>query len=163
MAPEMGVWYEAVQTFKEEWAGDVEPYRTWFFDQEKEIFDKAKTYLEEENTERLLRMVDFEAWEAEEEGSEIDKIEKVAYFEKSSRVFEIAKKSLEKAQVRRPVGIWFRPRCDTIYIRSMGSNNPMSVLDVLKEGEVKAGNVRSLALGEYVIGEYHPWTWYNLL
>lgn len=156
-ALDMRVWFEAVGAFELEWEEDDESERIAFFEREKAGFDEARAFLQKGDVRENLDMNESKAWEEENES------EKAQYFERMKNIYEDAKVFLEKVR-QRPSGIWFRPKVDTVYIRSgCTGGSVVDVLGCLKGGEAEAGNVRSLAVDEFVIGKHQSRTWDTLL
>ncbi|KAN0122799.1 hypothetical protein V8E51_001125 [Hyaloscypha variabilis] len=151
----MGLWYQAVNTFREDWEADVF-WEEWesggggderreFFEQEKEVFDEAREYARRsgsgmEGVKQKLRVR--KGWDRLQDRS---LIYKGKWLERAKRIFREGKRFVER--VKGGLGVWYRPGVDVLFLEK----DEMRVLAGLvaeMKGEWALGDVKTLAVEE---------------
>lgn len=156
-SPDMRMFYEAVYAFGLEWTGDEDGVGAEFLEKERPLLEEAAAFLPKSVMGNYLVASEEKApTEWENVGR------KEEYFEMKKLKFERTKEFFEKVRTR-PFGIWFRPTWDTILLRRDDFGTESTLLSLFKEGDSEAGNVRSFAIDEYLIGEDKPRVWDTLL
>lgn len=155
-SPDMRMFYEAVFAFGVEWPGDSDGVGTEFLEKEKALLQEAEAFLPTAVVESY-RDIQYTKFPTEWQSV----ARKEVYFQMKQFIFNQTKDFFEKVRTR-PFGIWFRPTWDTIVLRN-GQGAESTILSLFKEGDSEAGNVRSFAIDEYLIGEDKPRVWDTLL
>jgi hypothetical protein len=160
----LGLWYQAVNTFREEWEADAF-WEEWesggggderreFFEQEKEVFDEAREYARRsgsgmEGVKQKLRVR--KGWDRLQDRS---LIYKGKWLERAKGIFREGKRFVER--VKGGLGVWYRPGVDVLFLEK----DEMRVLAGLvaeMTGEWTLGDVKTLAVEECWEGDRGDW------
>jgi len=151
----LGLWYQAVNTFREEWeadafweqweSGDGGDERREFFEQEKEVLDEARRYARRSGSRMegvKQKLLVRKGWDKLQDRS---LWYKGKWLERAKRIFGEGKRFVER--VKGGLGVWYRPGVDILFLE----RDEMTVLARLVTeitGEWLLGDVKTLAVEE---------------
>ena len=151
----LGLWYQAVNTFREEWdadtfwedweSGEGGDERREFFEKEKEVFHEARRFLDS-CAEMKGPKTELRVKKGYNKLKDKSPMYKSKWLARAEGIFEEGKTLARR--VKAGHGVWYRPGCDVLFL-GKGEMKALTKLVALRTGEWALGEVRTLAVEEF--------------